>query len=264
MSASDNNDNHNDGKISSGGPKQNIKDSLRPPLPKRFYKEAERVPCADGSGFEIRLDGRPVRTPLKRILVIPNEAFADLVLSEWRAQSAVIDLSSMPATRLANSAVDTVADNREAVAAEIVAYAGSDLLCYRASGPATLVARQNEVWDPILQGVEASIAARFIRAEGVMHVDQPALVFERVAAAIAELPDLQLAALQLVTTLTGSAVLAIALAKRMVTADAVWAAAHLDEDWQIEQWGPDEDAEVRRAVHERDFRAAAAALDALN
>jgi chaperone required for assembly of F1-ATPase len=262
MSVSDNNDNHNDGKTSSGGPKQNIKDSLRPPLPKRFYKEVARVPRADGSGFEIHLDGRQLRTPLKRILVIADAAFADLVLSEWRAQSAVIDPASMPATRLANSAVDTVADNREAVAAEIVAYSGSDLLCYRASGPASLVARQSDIWNPILQGVEAAIGARFIRAEGVMHAPQPALVSERVAAAIADLPDLQLAALQLVTTLTGSAVLAIALVKQMLTADAVWVAAHLDEDWQIEQWGPDEDAAVRRAVHERDFRAAAAALNA--
>jgi chaperone required for assembly of F1-ATPase len=264
MSGSDNDDNHNDGKISSGGPKQNIKDSLRPPLPKRFYKEAERVPCADGSGFEIRLDGRPLRTPLKRILVIPNEAFADLVLSEWRAQSATIDPASMPATRLANSAVDTVADNREAVAAEIVAYSGSDLLCYRAAGPASLVARQNEVWDLILQSVESALGARFIRAEGVMHVDQPSVVSERVNAAVADLPDLQLAAVQLVTTLTGSAVLGIALLNHILGADAVWAAAHLDEDWQIEQWGPDDDAQVRRAIHERDFRAAASALDALN
>jgi chaperone required for assembly of F1-ATPase len=260
MSASDNDDNYDDGKIGAGGPKQNIKDSLRPPLPKRFYKEVKRVPRADGSGFEIQLDGRPLRTPLKRILVIPDAHFADLVLSEWRAQSAVIDPASMPATRLANSAVDTVADNRDAVAAEVVAYAGSDLLCYRASGPATLVARQNEIWDPVLQAVEAAIGARFIRAEGVMHADQPPLVSERVARAIANLPDLQLAALQLVTTLTGSASLAIALAKRILTADEVWAAAHLDEDWQIAQWGHDEEADARRAIRERDYRAAAAAL----
>lgn len=257
MSASD--DDY-DGKISSGAPKQNIKDSLRRALPKRFYKDAARVPLADGTGFEIHLDGRPLRTPLKRNLVIPDAAFADLVLSEWRAQSAVIDPASMPATRLANSAVDTVADNREAVAAEIVAYAGNDLLCYRASTPATLVARQAETWDPILQQVEAAIGARFIRAEGIIHAEQPRLVAERVADAIADLAGLRLAAAQLVTTLTGSAVLAIALVKQILTADAVWAAAHVDEDWQIAHWGPDEEAAARRAAHERDFRAAAAAL----
>lgn len=258
MSASDNDDG---GRISSGAPKQNIKDGLRPALPKRFYNEVARVPRPDASGFEIHLDGRPLRTPLKRVLVVPDAAFADLVVSEWRAQSAVIDPASMPATRLANSALDTVADHRDAVADEIVAYAGSDLLCYRAGGPAALVARQNEIWDPILQAVEAAIGARFIRSEGVIYAEQPALVRERVAAAIANLPDLQLAALQLVTTLTGSAVLAIALARRIRTADEIWSAAHLDEDWQIAQWGHDEEAEARRAIRERDFRAAAAALD---
>ncbi len=246
-----------------GGPKGPIKDTLRPPLPKRFYKEAARVPARQGAGFEIHLDGRPLRTPLKRVLLIADEAFADLVLAEWRAQTAVIDPASMPATRLANSAVDTVADNRDAVAAEIVAYAGSDLLCYRAASPAGLVARQTETWDPILQAVEAAIGARFVRIEGVMHAAQPPAVTQSVAAAIAGLPDLPLAALQLITTLTGSAVLAIAYLKGVLTADAVWAAAHLDEDWEIAQWGRDEEADARRAVHERDFRAAAAALNGL-
>src|SRR5512139_2659218 len=112
--------NDNDDIKFSGGPKSPIKDTLRPPLPKRFYKEATRVPRSDGSGFEIHLDGRPLRTPLKRVLAIADEPVADLVLAEWRAQKDVIDPASMPATRLANSAVDTVADNRKAVADEIV------------------------------------------------------------------------------------------------------------------------------------------------
>lgn len=248
--------------ISTGGPKGPIKDSLRPPLPKRFYKEAARVPARTGAGFEIHLDGRPLRTPLKRTLVIAQPAFADLVLEEWRAQATVIDPAAMPATRLANSALDTVADNRSAVAAEIVAYAGSDLLCYRASSPSGLVARQSGIWDPIIEGVEDAIGASFIRAEGILHAPQPEAVSNRIAAAIEGLSDLQLAAVQLITTLTGSAVLAIAHIRGLIDADAVWAAAHLDEDWQIDLWGPDEEAEARRAVHERDFRAAAAALAA--
>jgi chaperone required for assembly of F1-ATPase len=248
-----------DGGGATGGPKGPIRDALRPSLPKRFYKEALRVAAA-GGGCEIHLDGRPLRTPMKRVLVIAGETFADVVLSEWQAQADVIDPASMPATRLANSAVDTVADNRDAVAAEIVAYAGNDLLCYRAANPAKLVALQDEIWNPILSAVEKDIGARFVLAQGVMHTPQPETVCEAVASAIRNLDDLQLAALQLITTITGSAVLALAYLKGIATADEVWAAAHLDEDWQIAQWGRDEEAEARRAARERDFRAATAAL----
>jgi chaperone required for assembly of F1-ATPase len=255
-------DNDADQPISTGGPKGPIKDSLRQPLPRRFYKDVARAPARTGTGFEIHLDGRPLRTPLKRILVIAEPAFADLVVEEWRAQTAVIDPAAMPATRLANSAIDTVADNRAAVAEEIVAYAGSDLLCYRAANPSGLVARQSDVWDPILKAVEDAIGARFIRAEGIVHTAQPEVVSQKVAAAIEGLSDLQLAAAQLITTLTGSAILAIAHVRGHIDADAVWNAAHLDEDWQIALWGPDEEAAARRAVHERDFRAAASALAA--
>jgi chaperone required for assembly of F1-ATPase len=253
-------DNDSDQPISTGGPKGPIKDSLRQPLPRRFYKDVTRAPARTGTGFEIHLDGRPLRTPLKRILVIAEPAFADLVVEEWRAQATVIDPAAMPATRLANSAIDTVADNRAAVAEEIVAYAGSDLLCYRAANPSGLVARQSEIWDPILKAVEDAIGARFIRAEGIVHTAQPEAVFKKVASAIEGLSDLQLAAAQLITTLTGSAILAIAHIRGLINADAVWSAAHLDEDWQIALWGPDEEAASRRAVHERDFRAAASAL----
>jgi chaperone required for assembly of F1-ATPase len=248
-----------------GGPKGPIRDTLRPPLPKRFYKEVmlrESPALAEGS-FEVLLDGRPVRTPKKRVLVVPGEKIAQRVADEWIAQVDVIDPASMPLTRLVNSALDTVAENRAAVAAEVVAYAGSDLLCYRATNPAGLVARQEEIWDPILSGVESAIGARFVRIGGVNHAPQPEDALQRVAAALTDLPDLPLAGLQLVTTLTGSAILALAQIKGLLTADEVWAAAHLDEDWQIALWGHDEEAEARRAVQERDFRAAAAVLSAL-
>jgi chaperone required for assembly of F1-ATPase len=246
---------------SQGGPKSPPRDSLRGPLPKRFYKEAGLIQNPDG--FEITLDGRSVRTPLKRALRLEDKAFADRVVSEWAGQGEFIDPATMPATRLANSATDTVADNRSAVAAEIVAYAGSDLVCYRAGNPSGLVARQAEIWDPILAAVEARIGARFVRAEGIVHAEQPAAVAKCVAAAIDGLPELQLAALQLITTLTGSAVLAIALAHNLIDADAAWAAAHVDEDWQISLWGGDVEAEDRRALRERDFRAAVATFSHL-
>jgi chaperone required for assembly of F1-ATPase len=181
-------------------------------------------------------------------------------MEEWSAQKSVIDPATMPATRLANSAIDTVADNRAAVAAEVVAYAACDLLCYRAERPRSLVDRQCEIWDPILAAVEADLAVRFARVQGLVHSPQPGPVLEAVGSAIRDLPDLVLGALQLVTTLTGSAVLALALLRGYATADGVWAAAHVDDDWQIAQWGPDEEAQARRAAHERDYRAAAAAL----
>jgi chaperone required for assembly of F1-ATPase len=249
-----------DDKHATGGPKGPIRDVLRPALSKRFYKEATRTPSSAGKGHEIHLDGRPLRTPMKRLLVIEGQPFSELVLAEWLAQAEVIDPASMPATRLANSAVDTVADNRDAALSEIVAYAGNDLLCYRATSPAGLVARQNEVWNPIVTAVGKAIGARFVLAEGVMHTPQPEAVGEAVASVAGKLDNLQLAALLLMTTITGSAILALAYLNGSLTADEVWSAAHLDEDWQIAQWGRDEEAEARRAVHERDFRAAAAAL----
>ncbi len=244
---------------SGGGPKGPIKDTLRAPLPRRFYASVDLREGAAG-GFEILLDGRPVRTPLKRVLVVADSAFAARVMEEWSAQKSVIDPATMPATRLANSAIDTVADNRAAVAAEVVAYAATDLVCYRAERPQSLVDRQCEVWDPILAAVEADLAVRFTLAQGIVHRAQSEAVLRAVGSAIGHLPNLVLGALQLVTTLTGSAVLALALYRGYATADDVWAAAHVDDDWQIAQWGPDEEAQARRAAHERDYRAAAAAL----
>jgi chaperone required for assembly of F1-ATPase len=244
---------------SGGGPKGPIKDTLRAPLPRRFYTGVDLREGAAG-GFEILLDGRPVRTPLKRVLVVSDAAFAARVMEEWSAQKSVIDPATMPATRLANSAIDTVADNRAAVAAEVVAYAATDLVCYRAERPQSLVDRQCEVWNPILAAIEADLGVQFTLAQGIVHRAQSEAVLRAVGSAIGELPNLVLGALQLVTTLTGSAVLALALYRGYATADDVWAAAHVDDDWQIAQWGPDEEAQARRAAHERDYRAAAAAL----
>jgi chaperone required for assembly of F1-ATPase len=246
-------------RASGGGPKGPIKDTLRAPLPRRFYARVDLRQGVNG-GFEILLDDRPLRTPMKRVLVVADAAFAARVMEEWSAQDGVIDPATMPATRLANSAIDTVADNRAAVAAEVVAYAATDLVCYRAEGPHSLVARQCDVWDPILAAVEADLRVRFTLAQGIVHRAQPEAVLSAVGSAIGGLPDLVLGAMQLVTTLTGSAVLALALYRGFATADEIWAAAHVDDDWQIARWGPDEEAQARRAAHERDYRAAASVL----
>lgn len=227
--------------------------------PKRFYQEAEVVP--EEGGYALRLDGRRAVTPARNPLVVPHAALAGAIAAEWRGQSAEIDPGSMPATRLANSAIDGVAARMEEVRAEVLAYVGTDLLCYRAGEPEGLVARQREAWDPILAWAEKRFGIRFVLAEGIAHVAQP----ERTLAAIGEAVEafkepFRLAALHLATTLTGSALIALALAGQALDADAAWAAAYVDEDWNNSQWGIDADAASARARRLQDFRAAALAL----
>ena len=162
----------------------------------------------------------------------------------------------MPLTRIANTAIEAVSDNMQAVAGDIVAFAGSDLLCYRAAGPEALVARQAKAWDPIIQWAATDLGARFILAEGVMPVEQPRAALDRVAEAIQPLNPFQLSGLHVVTTLTGSALLALAVLKERLTPDEAWAAAHVDEDYQIELWGADAEAEDRRAYRWQEMQAA--------
>lgn len=240
-------------------PAASIRAEGRRALPKRFYKE---VSTRSGEGgFEILLDGRPMRTPARARLAVPTQALADALVQEWAAQGAEIDPVSMPLTRLVNVALDGVAQNRDAVADEIVAYMGSDLLLYRAEGPEGLVARQAEQWDPVLDWLNTAHGARFFLAEGIRHVEQPADMVARVAALLPRADALALAALSTLTALTGSAFLAVALAQGALDADTAWRAAHVDEDWTVERWGEDAEATARRAARERDMRAAVRLLD---
>lgn len=230
------------------------------PLPGRFYKEVGASPVE--GGFALTLDGRTAKTPGRKPLVLPTRALAQLVAAEWAAQGEKIDPKTMPMTRLANAIVDGVAPDPAPTAAEIVKFAGSDLLCYRAGEPDGLVARQAEAWDPILAWAREAIGARFVLSEGVMFVEQP----ERALAAVAEaLPrdGWRIGAMSVVTTLTGSALLALALARGAADRDAVWAAAHVDEVFQEALWGADEEALARRAARRLEFDAAAAMLAAL-
>lgn len=236
----------------------NLKESLKPQLPKRFY-EAATTTARDG-GFAVLLDGRPVRTPAKRQLLLPSVALAEAVAAEWQAQEKSIDPARMPLTRIVNSALDGVTGREAEVRAEIVKYAGGDLLLYRADGPASLVARQAELWDPTIAWAEAVLGGRFILAEGLMPVSQPQATLQRIAAHIAPLPPLPLAALHVVTTLTGSALIALAVAAGRLRAEPAWAAAHVDEDYQSEKWGTDAEAASRRANRWREMQAAALLL----
>jgi chaperone required for assembly of F1-ATPase len=237
------------------GPMQRAQRLMRPKLPKRFYKSAEAAK-RDG-GFCILLDGRPVRTPAKNIVTVPGEKLALALAEEWNAQAEVIDPANMPLTRLVNSAIDGVAREEDAVRAEIVKYAASDLLCYRAEGPPRLVENQRAKWDPVLDWAEEALGARFRLAEGIVFVDQPVEALEAVAAALARLDIFRLAAMSVVTTLTGSALLALALLEKRLTVEEAWAAAHVDEDWNAELWGEDEEAAERRQRRFAEIKAAA-------
>jgi chaperone required for assembly of F1-ATPase len=234
--------------------------SVRKQLRRRFYRAATVGEGVDG--HPVLLDGQPARTPGRAVLAAPTRVLAEALAAEWDAQREVIDLAKMPLTRLANTIVDGVARAPGAVADEIAKYVASDLLFYRAGRPEGLVARQAQLWDPVLAWAHAELGARFLLSAGVMFVEQP----ERaVAAARAAIPSAAwpLGALHSVTTLTGSALLALALYHGVRTADEVWAAAHVDEDWNIEKWGIDEEVAARRASRLVDFRAAAQILNAL-
>ena len=242
-------------------PQEAARRAARAPRRKRFYTSAA-VGKAESGGFTVTLDNRPIRTPSGRIVAIPSREIAQAVAAEWEAQKETIDPLTMPMTRFANSVVEAVVDQAGAVADDIAKYFNSDLLFYRAGHPEGLVAREAKHWDPVLFWAADELGAHFILAEGIVHVRQPD---QAVAAARAALPDdpWSIAATHVVTTLTGSALLALALSHGLLDADQVWAAAHVDEDWNAEQWGADEEAAERRAARSVDFRAAARILEVM-
>ncbi len=186
------------------------------------------------------------------------------VAREWERQGETLDPADMPVTRLLNSAIDGVAKAMDETRAEIVRYAGSDLLCYRAEGPEALAERQRAACDPVLAWAAETLGARFIIAAGVMHIAQPEDSLEAFRKAVEPFDDpVALAALSVVTTLTGSAVLALAVARGRLAADDAWRIAHVDEDFQIERWGADEEAMARRRARWREMAAAAGVLAAI-
>jgi chaperone required for assembly of F1-ATPase len=242
-------------------PQERARQAARAPLRKRFYTEVG-VTEADG-GFAITLDGKPIRTPSGRTVVIPTRELADAVASEWADQKETLDPTSMPLTRLANSVVEGVVDRVALVSDDLAKYFQSDLLFYRAGHPEGLVAREAEHWDPVLFWAADTLGAHFILSEGIMHVRQPDQAIEAARVALPADPW-SVAALHVITTLTGSALLALAVLHGVRDADQVWAAAHVDEDWNADQWGVDEEAAGRRAARLKDFNAAVAVLRAVN
>ncbi len=229
----------------------------RPALRPRFYAAAGVQEAGDG--YAVTLDGQPVRTPARRPLAAPKLALAQAIAAEWDAQREVIDPAKMPLTRLANAIIDGVAEKPGPVAAEIEKYLASDLLFYRAASPQELRERQAALWDPILAWARDTLGAHFKLGEGVVHVAQPETALKAAAAAMPTDPW-RLGALHVITTLTGSALIALAMARGALSAAAAWQAAHVDEDWNMAQWGIDEMAMERRAFRHAEFAAAALVL----
>lgn len=226
---------------------------------RRFY-EAAGIGRGEGD-FALLLDGRGARTPGRSPLVLPTEALAQAVAAEWDSQGETIRPETMPLTRFANSAIDGVAPRMAEVRDEIVRYAGSDLVFYRAGEPERLVARQAASWDPVLDWARQALGARFILSQGVTFVQQPETSLARIRdTAAAETSPFRIAAINVATTLSGSALLALQLAAGAITAEAAWMAAHADELHQEEMWGTDAEALARRDNRWRDFAAAANVL----
>jgi chaperone required for assembly of F1-ATPase len=230
----------------------------RPELPKRFYQTASAGPHE--GGFALLLDGRVVKTPARRAVVVANAGVAAALAAEWDSQGERIDPSTMPLTRIVNVAIDRVSEAAAEVRGEIVRYAGSDLLFYRAESPDALAAMQAQKWDPLIQWARDVLGARFNLAAGVVHVAQPVEALEAVDRAVAAFDPLVLAAVATVTTLTGSAILALALAHGRISVEDAWEAALIDEEWQMRQWGRDEAAMAARAFRWREVQAAALIL----
>jgi len=217
--------------------------------PRRFYKTVEVAPAGegDGGGFTVLLDGRNLRTPRGAKLIVPTRAAAEQIAEEWASQGESIEMAAMHANRLANTAIDAVAQARDATAASVAEYAGSDLLCYFAEEPEGLVRRQAEAWEPILERAQAEAGLAFVRAAGVVHRTQPPETLARMKELAAELDDFAMAGLAFGTSLFGSAVLSVAVLRGWVDGEEAFDLSRVDEAWQEEKWGVDAEAAERTA-----------------
>lgn len=228
---------------------------------RRFYKEAKAE--ADDGGFALLLDGRPVKSPARRPLVVPTQALGGAIAAEWEAQGETLVPATMPLTGLANAALDRIAPDAQAFGEGLARYGESDLLCYRAEGPEPLVARQAEHWDPLLAWARRRYDVELASVCGIMHRPQAPEALERLARAVASRNAWELAGLSPLVTIGGSLLIALALAERAIDLDTAWAAASLDDQWQIEKWGDDAEAVLALANRKRDFEAGARFLELL-
>lgn len=230
---------------------------------KRFWKKVSVAPDESG-GHGLRLDGRPVRTPGRLPLIVPNAALAEAIADEWRNVADEIDPRTMQLTGLANAAVERVTRDPAPFIADIAGYGETDLLCYRAEAPDSLVARQAAVWDPLLDWARKRYDIAFVITTGIMHRAQPEATVTRLRDAVTARDPFRLAALAPLTTIGGSLIAALALDEGAADVDTVWAATHVDELWQAEMWGDDAQATQAREARRRDFEGAAGFLRLLD
>ncbi|MEL6289412.1 MAG: ATP12 family protein [Pseudomonadota bacterium] len=225
-----------------------------PPGPKRIFETAAAAET-DG-GFALELDGRRVRTPARHVLMVPSRALADAVAAEWNAQGEHVDFQAMPLTRLSNTALDNVRGREATIVEEIIGFAASDLTCYRAERPESLIAAQQNGWDPVHAWIAERFGTRPIIVAGIMHADQPASLLDALRDVLAAADPFILTATHNFTTLTGSAFLGVGLLGARFSPTDAWACAHIDEDWQAERWGHDAEAAARRRYREGEFTSA--------
>jgi chaperone required for assembly of F1-ATPase len=218
---------------------------------RRFWTEATVHP--EAGGFAVYLDARPLRTPLKAPLILPTKALAQAVAAEWQAQEGKVNPAAMPFTRTANSAIDKVAPQFDAVVAMLAEYGGSDLVCYRATDPAALIARQAAAWDPLLDWAARDLQAPLVATAGVMHIYQPDASLTTLHAAVQAMSPFQLSAFHDLVAMSGSLVLALAVTRGRLSADEAWTLSRIDENWQIEVWGADEEAAEIAALKQAAF-----------
>lgn len=228
---------------------------------KRFWKTA--CPERTDEGWSVTLDGRPIRTPERRLLAVPTEALAKAIAEEWNKVGESVDPRAMPLTGLANAALDRVAADPQAFAAGLARYGENDLLCYRADAPRELAERQEQAWDELLGWARRRFDVDFETVCGIVHRDQPRPTLDRLSHAVAALDPFRLAGLSPLVTLGGSLVASLAVLEGAVEPSEAWNSLTLDEQWQAEQWGADSESEARLESRRADFLAAARFLDLL-
>jgi len=243
-------------------PVRQVQKGMRTPLPRRFYKSVGVEPSQNG--FAVLLDGKNVRTPARKLLELPTQAAAQVVADEFDAQADEINPATMPATKLANTVIDGIMPDPQPILEDLVRFAASDLLCYRAQSPRELVELQAAQWDRVIDWYRDAHGANFILAEGVMHVAQPReamAVFASLASRHGN--PFKLGCLHMFATLTGSAMLALAIAEGFLSVEEAFAASNVDEDWNTQHWGEDPEAAQRQANRWREMEAAGRLFNAL-
>ena len=244
--------------VRTGGPHISA-DALKRELPAKFFKEARAEQIADG--VRIILDGRPLKTPKKAALIVPTEALGLVIAAEWNGLGEKIDPERLPLTKIANTVIDGLVGREQDLHEDLVRFISNDLLFYRAGSPVELDQRQRDAWDPVLAWAEERFGATFRLTEGVMPIEQNLVSVAKVASALSGADAMKLAPVHVMTTMTGSALLVIACLEGRLTVDEVWAATHVDETWQEEQWGEDREALARRAMRRAEFNAAVRFLE---